>query len=133
MHTDHVDSTSTLSTTVYIISIPFILSFPDFLVIVLLITILGNVHIPCKWCTNIVDNDLQLSLRFFLIFSDFLSIFTWITILENAHRPCTHCISTWSTSTHHVSSFFLTFCWFSHNLCINYYIRKCAQTMWTVP
>ena len=133
MHTDHVNSTSTLLTTVYIISILFFLSFPDFLVIILSITTLGTVHIPCKQCTNMVDHDLHLSLGFFLIFSDFLSIFTWITILGNAHRACTHCTSTWSTSTHHISSFFLTFCWFSHNLCINYYIRKCAQTMWTAP
>ena len=90
-------------------------------------------HTPHKQCTNIVDNDLHLSLHFFLIFSDFLSIITWITILGNAHRPCIYFTSTWLTSTHHVSSFFLTFCWFSHNLCINYHIRKCAQTMWTAP
>ena len=89
-------------------------------------------HTLCNQCTNIADNDLCLSLHCFLIFSDILSIFTWITILGNAHRLCTHCTLTWSTSTHHVS-FFLTFCWFSHNLCINYHIRKCAQTMWTVP
>ena len=80
-----------------------------------------------------VDSDLHLSLHFFMIFSDFLSIFAWITILGNTHIPCTHYTSTWSTSTHHVASFFQTFCWFSHNLSINYHIRKCAQTMWTVP
>ena len=48
MCTDHVNSTSTLLTTVYIMSILFFLSFSDFLLIFLLITILGNVHAPCK-------------------------------------------------------------------------------------
>ena len=45
-------------------------------------------HIACKQSTNIVNNDLHLSLYLFLIFPDFLSIFTVITILGNAHRPC---------------------------------------------
>ena len=88
MCTDHVNSTPTLLTTAYIMSILFLLIFPDFLVIFLLIAMLGNVHTACKQCTNIVNNDLHLSLYFFLIFPDFLSIFTVITILGNAHRPC---------------------------------------------
>ena len=85
-------STSTLLTTVYIIWILFLLSFPDFLVIILSINTLENVHIPCKQCTNMVDNDLHLSLHFFLIFF-----------------------------------------WFSEYNCMNYHIRKCAQTMYTIP
>ena len=87
MCTDHVNSTPTLLTTAYIMSILFLLSFPDFLVIFLLITILGNAHRPHNQYPNIVDNDLHLSLYFFLIFPDFLTIFTLITILGNMHRP----------------------------------------------
>ena len=88
MHTDHVKNASTLLKKVYIMSILFLLIFPDFLIIFELNTILGNVHRPCKQYTNIVDNGLHLSLHFFLIFPDFLTIFTLITILGNAHRLC---------------------------------------------
>ena len=217
MHTDHGSSSPILLTTVYIMFILFFLKFPDFLVIFLLIAMLGNVHTACKQCTNIVNNDLHLSLYFFLIFSDFLSIFTVITILGNAHRPCklhlniinkyTLCLSIfswplfyfliilglmtilgsvhrpceeypniittipmffwfyyyfscenaklsifgifssimvtgfqcqssdWTVGTilwqklHHLYSFAPDFSAFFHYICINYHIRKCAQTM----
>ena len=86
MCTDHVKSTSTLSTIVYMISIHSFLSFPDFLVMFLLITILENAHTLCKQCTNIVDNDLHLSLHFFLIYFSFSEY-----IYINYHiRKCTH-------------------------------------------
>ena len=105
----------------------FFLSFPDFLLIFLLITILGNVHTICRWCTNIVDNDLHLSLHFFPIFPDFLSIFTLITILGNVHRPCTQYLNIINKYTSCLTSFswFLLIC---HYLCIDYHIRKYTQT-----
>ena len=73
MCTDHVNTTPTLLTTVYIMSILFLLSFSDFLVIFLLITMLGTAHRPCKQYTSIVDNDLHLSLNFSW-FSDYIYI-----------------------------------------------------------
>ena len=64
MCTDHVNSTPILSTTVYIMSVLFSLFFPDFLT---MITILGNVHRPCKQLSNITTP----SLFFFWFFSYF--------------------------------------------------------------
>ena len=149
-------TTPTLSTTVYIMSILFLLSFPDFLVIFLLITILENVHIACKqWSTSV---------------SSFSSNFPWFSeyIYITCHiRKCTQTMETvplhytvalernvpphganpfevWRLShpwghisfkRHckqvHIMSllFFLTLYLFSHYVCINYYIRQCAQTM----
>ena len=86
--TDHEKSTPTLSTTVYIMSILFLLSFPNIFVIFLLINILGNAHRPYQQYTNIVDNDLHLSLHFswFLPwFSHYLCINYHI---RSVHRPC---------------------------------------------
>ncbi|KIK05191.1 hypothetical protein K443DRAFT_38041, partial [Laccaria amethystina LaAM-08-1] len=45
--TYHVNSTPTLSITVYIMSILFVSIFPDFLAIFALFTIFGNAHRPC--------------------------------------------------------------------------------------
>ena len=88
MCTDHVNSTPTLSATVY--SMP-ILFFPLFLIFSL------NLHYLPYWKmhTDHVNNIPTLLtmvyiiyLYFFRIFSDFRAIFTLITILGNAHRPC---------------------------------------------
>ena len=64
-----VNNVSTLSKLSYIMSILFLLSFPNFPVSFQIITILGNAHTSCKQCTNIVDNDVHLSLHFFSDFS----------------------------------------------------------------
>ena len=77
MCTDHVNSTPTLSTTVYIMSILFLLSFPDFLIIFVFITIFGNVHRPCKQYPSIANNSLHhvySSSPEFFWFSGYLSI-----------------------------------------------------------
>ena len=58
MCTDHVSNASTLSQRVYIMSIFFLLIFPDFLAIFAWITILGNVRRPCRQCINIVESSL---------------------------------------------------------------------------
>ena len=106
MRTDHVDSTLTLSTTVYTMSIVFFLICPDFLTIFTLITIFGNVHKTMSTVSHIVNN----SLFFFcLIFPDFLAIFVLITILGNAHRPCKRYPNIVNNSICHVYSVFLIF------------------------
>ena len=88
MHTGYVNSTPTVSTIAYIMSILFLLSFPDFLVIFLLITILRNLNRPCKLYLNII-NMYTLCLSFFSwFFPEFLIIFVLITILGSVHRPC---------------------------------------------
>ena len=56
----------------YIMSILFLLIFPDFLIIFTLLTILKNAHRPCKQYTNIVDNGLH---HVSLFFSDLFLIF----------------------------------------------------------
>ena len=89
MCTHHVNTTPTLSITVYIMSILCLSFFSHFLAIFAPLTIFGNVHRPCKQCPNIVNNSLHHVCSFFLFFSDFLAIFMSITILGNAHRPCT--------------------------------------------
>ena len=87
MCTDHVNSTPTLLTTVYM-SILFLLSFPNFLVIFLVITILGNAHRPCKLYLNIINKYTWCLSSFSWFFPDSLIIFALITILGSAHRPC---------------------------------------------
>ena len=52
MCTDHVNCTSTLSTTLHHVS-PF---FPDFLIIFTLLTILGNAHRPCLHSLSFHNN-----------------------------------------------------------------------------
>ena len=88
MRTDHVNSTPTLSATVYSMPILFFLLFLIFSL---------DLHYLPYWelRTDHVNNTPTLLtmvyivyLYLFLIFSDFLAIFTWITILRNAHRPC---------------------------------------------
>ena len=69
--TSHVNSTPTLLTTVYIMSIHFLLSFPDFLVIFLLITILGNAHRPYINNTPALLTMIYICLFIFPIFSCF--------------------------------------------------------------
>ena len=108
MRTDHVNTTPTLSITVYIMSIFFSLFFSLFLAIFALLTIFGNVHRPCKQYPNIVNNSLHHVFSFFLLFPDFLAIFTSITILGNAHRPCTQ-LSNITTPSLFLSSFFSYF------------------------
>ena len=82
MCTDHVDTTSSLST---IASILFFLIFWQYL------------HQLPYWemCTDHVINPSRLSKKstsclvfFFVIFHDLFIIFAWITILGNAHRWC---------------------------------------------
>ena len=129
MCTDHVNITPRLSTTVYITSI---LLFPiclHFLAIFPWVTIFGNVHRPCQWHPNIVNNFHIISI---LIFPDFMAILVLITIFGNAHRPCWQYPNIVNNSLHHVYSFFLHISWFSDYIYINYYIWKCAQTMSTV-
>ena len=82
MCTDLVNSTPILSTMVYIMFILFCSFFPDFLAIFTSITILGNVHRPCKQLSNITTPSLFFSL-FFSYFSHrklqnlpYLAIFT---------------------------------------------------------
>ena len=70
MCTDHVNSTPTLSTTVYTTSVLFFSFFPDFLTVVMSITILGNAHRPCKQLSNITTP----SLFFSWIFSYFFHL-----------------------------------------------------------
>ena len=104
--TDQVNSTSTLSTTIYIMWI----FFPIFLAIFVLITILGNVHRPCIQYSNIVNNSplflffssnfldiisyqemctdhQQYSIILFYFFCDFLALFSSITLLISVARP----------------------------------------------
>ena len=90
MHTDHINTTPTLSITVYIMSILFFPFFLIFLAIFALLTIFGNVHRPCKQYPNIVNNSLHHVCSFFLgfFFPDFLGMFILITILGHVHRPC---------------------------------------------
>ena len=71
-----------------------------------------------------------ISILVFLIFHDFLAIFALITILGNAHRPCKHFPNIVNNSLHHVYSFFLILWVYIY---IDYHIRKCAQTMLTLP
>ena len=126
MCTDHVNSTSTLSTTVYTMPLFFLLIFPDFIIIFMFITILGNMHRLCKLYPNIVNNSLQCVYSFSLDFSDFLVIFPFIAILGNAHRPCKQYTNILDNGLHLPLPFFLLFfSWFSAYIYINYYVRKC--------
>ncbi|KIJ90974.1 hypothetical protein K443DRAFT_115791, partial [Laccaria amethystina LaAM-08-1] len=52
VNNNHVNSTPTLSTTVYIMSIIFLPFFPDFVAIFALLSIFGNPHRPCKQYPN---------------------------------------------------------------------------------
>ena len=115
MCTDHVKTTPTLSTTIYIMSILFPCFVSDFVAIFTWITIFGKVHRPHKhysnianlifWiffhylpyleiCTDHVNSTPSLSTIVYIvsIFSsfspDFLAIFALLTIFGNAHRPC---------------------------------------------
>ena len=82
-----VDHTSTLPTTLHHVSPFFPDFFSDYLIRFTLLTILGNVHRPCKLYLNILNNSTS-CLSFFPAFiPDFLIIFTLITILGDAHRP----------------------------------------------
>ena len=63
--------------------------FSDFLAIFTLITILENVHRPCKLYLNIINN----STSCLSFFPDFLILYPLITILGNAHRPCLNLLS----------------------------------------
>ena len=63
MCTDHVNSTPTLSTIFYSMPLLFLPIFPDFLLIFVLITILGNAHRPSKQYVNIVINSLHCHLE----------------------------------------------------------------------
>ena len=85
MHTDYVDTTSSLSITVYIM---FILFSSDFWLCL---------HQLPYWamCTDHVNNASTLSKR--------------VHVMSILFRPI--------------------FFWFSHDICIDYHIRKCAQTI----
>ncbi|KIJ92933.1 hypothetical protein K443DRAFT_112834 [Laccaria amethystina LaAM-08-1] len=52
VNNNHVNSTPTLSITVYIMSILFVSIFSDFLAIFALFTIFGNMHRPYKQYPN---------------------------------------------------------------------------------
>ena len=150
MCTDHVDTTSSLSTTinlmsilfspifwlylhqlpytlsqrVYIMSIFFLLIFPV-LAIFAWITILQNAHRPCKQYINIVDSSLCHSILFWS-FPGVLGIFTSITILGDVHRPCKQFPNLVNTCLHHASSFLPDFLIIFVLITI---FGKCAQTM----
>ena len=111
----------------------YISSLPDVLVIFALITILGNTHRPCEQYPNIVSNCPQHAYSFPLIIPYFLIIFTLLTILGNAHRACKQHTNIVDDGLHRISLFFSDFFWFSGYIYLNYHIRKCAQTMWTIP
>ena len=122
MHTDHVDSTLTLSKT-HVYSFFFIFSY-----------IYINYYIwkyaqTMSTVSHTVNDSLCHVYSFFLIFYHFLTTFTLITILRNVHKPCKHYPNIVNNSLHHVYSFFPDFSWFSGYICINYHIEKCAQTM----
>ena len=108
MRTDHVNTTPTLSTTVYIMSILF-LPFPPWVSSYVCI----NCHIrKCAQTTWPVHQHCQqqyLSVYCSLFFADFVTIFVVITIFENAHRPCKHYSNIVHNSLHHVYSFFSLF------------------------
>ncbi|KIJ99814.1 hypothetical protein K443DRAFT_101506 [Laccaria amethystina LaAM-08-1] len=69
VNNNHVNTTPKLSTIVYIRFISFFSFFPDFLTIFALLTIFGNVHRPCKQYPNIVNNSVHHVYSFFLLFS----------------------------------------------------------------
>ena len=108
MRTDHVNTTPTLSTTVYIMSILF-LPFSPWVSSYVCI----NCHIrKCAQTTSPVHQHCQQQyLRVYssLFFPDFVTIFVVITIFGNAHRPCEHYSNIVHNSLHHVYSFFLFF------------------------
>ena len=124
--TDHVDTNSSLSTTVFIMSIVF------FLLIWLYLQ-----ELPYwEMCTDHINNASTLSKRVYnmsilclLILFDLLMIFASVTILGNAHRPCKQYPNIVDNSLHHVYSFFPEFSWFSCYLSINCHIWKCAHSM----
>ena len=126
MHTDYVDTTSSLSITVYIM---FILFSSDFWLCL---------HQLPYWamCTDHVNNASTLSkestscLFFFSQFlSDFFMIFALITILGNVHRPYKQHTNIVHNGLHHASPFFLFVFQCSGYICITYHIGKCAQTI----
>ena len=127
MRTDHVNTTPTLSITVYIMSILFFSFISDFLAIFALLTIFGNVHRPCKQQPNIVNNSLHHVCSFFLFFfPNFLARFTPITILGHAHRPCKQ-LSNITTPS-------LFFSWFlSYFFHLNYKIYHFWQFLVFIP
>ena len=86
-------------------------------------------HTPCRHYFIIVNNSLYYVNSFF---PHFLAIYIIVTMLGNAHRPCKQCINIIEKSLHHVYSFSPDLFWFSYSICMNYHIRKCTQTMWTI-
>ena len=91
-------------------------------------------------CTDCVDSTSTLLttvyiiwILFFLSFSDFLVIILLINTLENVHIPCKQCTNMVDHDLHLSLHFFLISFWFSEYICMNYHIRKCAQTMYTIP
>ena len=91
-----------------------------------LVTIFGNVHRPCRYYFIILNNSLY---HVYSFFAHFLALFTSVTILENVHRPCKQCINIIKKSLHHVYSFSSDFSWSCYDICMNYHIRQCTQTM----
>ena len=119
MRTDDVNTTPTMSITVYIMSILFFSFFSDFLAIFALLTIFGNVQRPCKQYPNIVNNSRHHVCSFFLFFSsDFLAIFTSISILGNAHRPCKQLSNNTTPSLFFFLFFFSYFLIWNYNICL---------------
>ena len=106
IRTDHVNTTQTLSITVYIMSILFFLIFWLYLH-----------YLPyLEMCTDHVASTPILSttvyimsVLFFSFFRNFLAIFTSITILGNAHRPCKQLSNITTPSLFFFLKFFLFF------------------------
>ena len=123
---------------VHIMSLLFFYLFADFLIIFALITIIGRVHRPCEQYPNIITTIL-IFFWFYYYFScenAKLSIFGSFSSILNTGFWCNS--SEWTLGTnlwqelHHVYSFSPGFSAFSDYICINYYMRKCAQTMYMI-
>ncbi|KIJ97352.1 hypothetical protein K443DRAFT_105821 [Laccaria amethystina LaAM-08-1] len=103
VNNNHVNTTPKLSTTVYIRFILFFSFSPDFLTIFALLTILGNVHRPCKQHPILQQQStscLSFFSPFFLIFWLYLHYLPYLEICTD------HVNSTLTTSLHHPYFFF---------------------------
>ena len=109
MHTHYVNNAPTLLTMISICLYIFFWFISHFLSIFTLITILENAHTPCKQCTNIVDNDLPLSLHFFLFFFFWFSEYIYINYHIEKHTQTMYTVPQHYQQVHIMS---LLFFWF---------------------
>ena len=109
--------------------------FPDFLIIFALITILGSLHRPHEQYPNNITT-IPIFFWFYYYFSCENAKLSIIGIFSSILVTGFRCHSSdWTLGTilwqelHHVYSFSPHFSAFSYYICLNYHIRKCAQTM----